>query len=60
MKKNLMQRYGLLFQIPNKTMISSLSCCDNCLDFGQCSQTSFFFVVICLIDNGSGSRFLWQ
>ena len=45
MKKNLMQRYGLLRQIPNKAMISSLSCCDNCLDFGQYSKTSFFFVV---------------
>ena len=59
MKKNLMQRYGLLRQIPNKAMISSLSCCDNSRDFGQYSKTSFFFVVICHIDNGSSSRFLW-
>ena len=47
MKKNLMQRYGLLRQIPNKAMISLSSCCDNRLDFGQYSKTSFFFVVIC-------------
>ena len=45
MKKNLMQRYGLLLQIPNKALISSSSCCDNRLDFGQYSKTSLFFVV---------------
>ncbi len=39
---DLMQRYGLLCQIPRKTMISSSSCCDNRFDFGQCSKTILF------------------
>ena len=46
MKKNLMQRYGLLLQIPRKAMISSSFCCDNRLDFGQCLKTCFFLVAI--------------
>ena len=40
----LMQRYGLLSQIPRKTMISSCSCCDNGTDFGQSDQTALFIV----------------
>ena len=55
MKKNLMQRYGVLLQIPNKAMISSSFCCDNRLDFGQCLKTCFFFVAR-YHKNGSGSR----
>ena len=55
MKKNLMQRYGLLRQIPRKALTSSCSCCDNCLDFGQCLKTCFFFVAR-YHKNGSGSR----